>query len=196
MKNLFKISVLTFALVAGLMINAKAQETPAVNQTTTTKTGSGIRLSIGPDLSLPVGSFHDRYNLGFGGSVQADFPIMQDQLFVTVNGGFQNYFAKDINGRSGKDLQMIPAKAGLKYFPVKSFYVQGEAGAGFLTNKNNVGATKSTTFIYAPQIGYLIPLGGQNFLDAGVRFEGNTKFTENGKSNNLFGLRIAYSFSL
>jgi len=182
------------ALVALFSISALAQENPAPVKSTTT--GSGIKLSVGPDFGLPIGSFHDRYKWSVGGSVQADFPILRDQLYITVNGGFQNYFAKDVNGVSGQDLQLIPAKAGLKFFPVNHFYVQGEAGAAFLTNKSDVGATKSTAFVYAPQVGYQFPLGNKNWLDAGVRFEGNTKFTENGKSNNLLALRVAYSFGL
>ncbi|MBE9583986.1 hypothetical protein IM792_05955 [Mucilaginibacter sp. JRF] len=192
MKNLIKLSALTLAFVSLLTISTQAQD----GGSKSTTTGSGIRLSVGPDFGLPVGSFHDSFNWSLGGSVQAEFPILKEQLYVTVNGGFQNYFAKEINGVTGEDLQLIPAKAGLKYFPVSNFYVQGEAGAAFLTNKSDVGATKSAAFVYAPQVGYLFNVGGNNYLDAGVRFEGNSKFTDNGKSNNLFALRVAYTFGL
>jgi hypothetical protein len=41
---------------------------------------------------------------------------------------------------------------------VSNIYVQGEAGAGFLLNKKDLGYTKSTAFIYAPQVGVLLPL--------------------------------------
>jgi hypothetical protein len=140
---------------------------------------------------------NDSYDWSIGGSIQADFPIVKDQLYVTVNGGYQNFFAKKINGvKTGQDLELIPAKAGLKFFIVPSLYIQGEAGATFLANKTDVGATKSTAFVYAPQVGYLFNLGGKNYLDAGVRFEGDTKFTDGGNSNNFLALRLAYSFGL
>jgi hypothetical protein len=199
MKNSIKLSVLTLAIASAFSLTVKAQSIPTTGATpasTSTTTGSGIRLSIGPDAGLPIGSFKDKYDWSIGGSIQADFPIIKDQLFITVNGGYQNFFAKDINGIKGQNLELIPAKAGLKYFIIPNFYVQGEAGASFLANKSEVGATKSATFVYAPQVGYLFNLGGKNYLDAGVRYEGNTKFTDAGSSNGFLALRVAYSFGI
>jgi hypothetical protein len=194
MKSSIKLSVLTLSLLFIFTITANAQDVPAGKATTTR---SGIRLSVGPDVSLPIGSLGDHYDWSIGGSVQAEYPILKDQLYVTLNAGYNNFFAKDnTSAVETSDLQMIPVKAGLKYFPIHNFYIQGEAGASFLTNKSDIGATKSTTFVYAPQIGYMIPIGGNNAIDAGVRFEGNTKFIENGSSNNFLGLRVAYSFGL
>lgn len=194
MKNSIKTGVITLSLLAIFTITTKAQDTTPATKSTTT--GSGIRLSVGPDAALPLGSFKDSYKWSIGGSVQADFPIIKDQLFVTVNAGYNNFFAKEVNNVKGNDLGLIPVKAGLKYFPVSNFYVQGEAGASFLTNKDKVGADKSAAFVYAPQVGYQFKLGQSNYLDAGVRFEGNTKFTDNGSSNNFLGLRVAYGFGL
>lgn len=173
------------ALFALLMVNnsASAQEREK------------FRLSVGPDVTLPLGDFGDAFDWSIGGSVQGDYAIYRNDLYVTLNAGFNNFIANDeVAGL--KDLQMIPVKAGLKYFPAANFYVQAEAGASFLANKDDVGATKSAAFTYAPQVGYLIPLGGRNYLDAGIRFEGNSKFTDGGKTNNLLGLRVAYSFGL
>jgi hypothetical protein len=191
MKNSIKIGVITLSLISAFALTSKAQDSkPAASNT-----GSGIRLSIGPDAGLPTGSFHNRYDWSIGGSIQADFPIVKDELNVIVNAGYNDFFAKK-GVADAKDLQMIPVKAGLKFFPVHAFYIQGEAGASFLTNKKDVGATKSTTFVYAPQIGYLIPLGGKNAIDAGIRWESNTKFVDGGSTNNFFALRVAYSFGL
>lgn len=184
MKTTIKISTFIVAVLTLVSFSVKAQER------------TGIRLSVGPEFGLPVGNFGDFYDWSFGGSVQADFPIINNDLYVTLNAGFNNFFAKDIKGVAGEDLQLIPVKAGLKYFPVGNFYVQGEAGASFITNKDDIGATKSAAFVYAPQVGYQFNLGGKSYIDAGVRFEGNTKFTDNGSSNNFFGLRVAYGFGL
>lgn len=191
MKTTFKISALALAFAA-LSFGAKAQST-----TTSTTTNSGVRLSIGVDAGIPVGSFNDTHSWNLGGSVQADLPVAK-QLFVTVNAGYDNFFGKSIVNSSLNytDIHLIPVKAGLKYFLVENLYVQGEAGASFLANKKDLGATKSTAFVYAPQVGVLFPVGGKSFIDAGIRFEGNSAFVDNGKSLNLIGLRLAYAFGL
>lgn len=194
MKSTLKITTLVLAL-AGFTLSAKAQTNP-----TSTKTiASGIRYSIGVDAGIPTGKLADNYNWNLGGSLQADIPVAS-QLFVTVNAGYNNIFGKDVTVGAvtvkATDIQLLPVKAGLKFFPVENFYVQGEAGAAFVLNKTKIGADNSAAFIYAPQIGYQFPLGGSNYLDAGVRYEASTKLTstvDNSKVN-FVGLRLAYGF--
>jgi hypothetical protein len=198
MKTTFKISALVLAF-AGFALGAKAQTSSAT--TTKTSTGpNGIVLSIGADAGIPTGKLNDAYNWNIGGSVQADIPVLPHQLFVTVNAGYNSIQGKkNIGGVQGLDatnIQLLPVKAGLKYFPVSHFYVQGEAGAAFALNKADVGFDKSAAFVYAPQLGYQFPLGGKSYLDAGVRYEASTKFNsavDNSKVN-FFGLRVAYAF--
>lgn len=188
MKNSIKIGVITLSLFFFVSLHSNAQ-----TATKTETSSSGIRLSFGAEAGIPVGSLKDGYDWNFGGSAQADFPIIKDQFYATINSGYNNFFAKSNNSN---DLHLIPVKAGLKYFPVKCFYVQGEAGATFLTNKASIGGDKSAVFVYAPQIGVLLNIGGNNYIDAGFRFEGNTKFYDQGKTNNFLGLRVAYAFNL
>ncbi|MBS1522179.1 MAG: hypothetical protein JST50_14350 [Bacteroidetes bacterium] len=198
MKTTFKISALVLAF-AGFALGAKAQTT----STTTTKTSStgpnGVVLSIGADAGIPTGNLNNTYNWNIGGSVQADIPVLPHQLFVTVNAGYNSIQGKkniDGTGLDATNIQLLPVKAGLKYFPVSHFYVQGEAGAAFALNKSDVGFDKSAAFLYAPQIGYQFPLGGKSYLDAGVRWEGTTKFNSaiDDSKVNFFGLRVAYAF--
>jgi hypothetical protein len=196
MKTTFKISALVLAF-AGFALGAKAQ----TSTTTKTSTGpNGVVISVGADAGIPTGKLNDTYNWSIGGSVQADIPVLPHQLFVTVNAGYNSIQGKkNIGGVQGLDatnIQLLPVKAGLKYFPVSHLYVQGEAGAAFLLNKSDLGDDKSAAFIYAPQIGYQFPLGGKSYLDAGVRYEASTKFNsvaDNSKVN-FFGLRVAYAF--
>lgn len=199
MKNTFKISALALAF-AGLAFGAKAQTTTPTTTSTTTK--DGIRYSIGVDAGIALGDFKDNYKWNLGGSVQADIPVLSNQLFVTVNAGYNNVFGKnDIKTPAGlispTDFHLIPVKAGLKYFPVENFYVQGEAGAAFLLNKSDVGVNKSTAFVWAPQVGVQFPVSANgNFIDAGVRYEATTKFASdfNQSKVNLIGIRVAYGF--
>jgi hypothetical protein len=189
MKTTLKISALVLAF-AGLSLGAKAQ----TSTTTSTTTSNGVVLSIGVDAGIPTGNLSNAYNWNLGGSVQADIPVAQ-KLFVTVNAGYDNFFGKTIDGDKQPHIELLPVKAGLKYFLVDNFYVQGEAGASFLLNKSDLGDNKSAAFVYAPQIGYKFPLGGKSYLDAGVRYEATTKFdSEYNDKVNFFGLRIAYAF--
>jgi hypothetical protein len=193
MKSTLKITALVLAL-AGFTLSAKAQTSP-----TSTKTTNGIRYSIGVDAGIPTGKLSDSYNWNLGGSLQADIPVAS-QLFVTVNAGYNNIFGKDVTVGAttvkATNIQLLPVKAGLKYFPVHNFYIQGEAGAAFVLNKTKIGADNSTAFIYAPQIGYQFALGGSNYIDAGVRYEASTKLTSTVDDSkvNFVGLRVAYGF--
>lgn len=195
MKSTLKISALVVAF-AGFAMGAKAQTTSATN--TNSASPNGIVLSIGADGGIPTGNLSNGYNWNIGGSVQADFPVAP-QLFVTVNAGYNSIQGKDNafgSGLTATNIQLLPVKAGLKFFPVSHFYVQGEAGAAFALNKNDVGFGNGEAFIYAPQVGYQFPLGGKSFIDAGVRYEGSTDFTSNNSNTqvNFFALRLAYAF--
>ncbi|HVS91993.1 MAG TPA: hypothetical protein VHE59_08190 [Mucilaginibacter sp.] len=196
MKNLFKFTAVVAAF-AGLAYSANAQSTSTSAAKTTTS--NGVILSIGADAGIPTGNFSNSYDWNLGGSIQADIPVVQNQLFVTVNAGYNNFFGKSNIAGTGLDapnVQLLPVKAGLKYFPVSHFYIQGEAGAAFVLNKSDLNFGNSAAFIYAPQIGYQFPLGGKSYLDAGVRWESSAKFTSNIDDSkiNFFGLRVAYAF--
>ena len=205
MKNSFKISTLALALAA-LTFSAKAQTTTTTTTTKTATTSNGIILSVGVDAGIPTGKLSDSYSWNLGGSVQADIPVIQHQLFVTVNAGYNNIFGKknlsEVTPADGTvyydahNIQLLPVKAGLKLFPISNFYIQGEAGAAFLLNKSDLADNKSAAFIYAPQIGVQFPLGGKSYIDAGVRYEASTKFNSAADDSkvNFFGLRVAYAF--
>ncbi|HEY4194102.1 MAG TPA: hypothetical protein VGM63_01095 [Mucilaginibacter sp.] len=195
MKTTFKISALVLAF-AGFALGAKAQTT-----TTSTKTtgSNGVIISVGVDAGIPTGNLNNTYNWNIGGSVQADIPVIQHQLFVTVNAGYNSIQGKnniDGTGLDATNIQLLPVKAGLKFFPINNFYIQGEAGAAFLLNKSDLGLDKSAAFVYAPQIGVQFPLSGKSYIDAGVRYEGTTKFSsiDNDSKVNFVGLRVAYAF--
>jgi opacity protein-like surface antigen len=202
MKNSFKISALILAF-AGLGLGASAQTTTPTTTTTstTTTTPGGIRYSIGVDAGIPTGNFKDGYKWNLGGSLQADIPVYKNQLFVTVNAGYNNVFGKD-NATFGpytaniSNVQLLPVKAGLKFFPIQNFYIQGEAGAAFLLNKSDFFNDKSTAFVYAPQIGVQFPVSKSSFIDAGIRYEATSKYSSNFSDSkvNFVGVRVAYGF--
>lgn len=193
MKNSIKISIiaLSFCTFASL---TKAQETSG------TGVRKGIIYSVGAEAGISAGSFRDISKASVGGSLQADFQIMKD-LYITGNAGYANFFrtgSAQSATKNTSDIQYIPVKIGVKYFPLNRFYVQGEAGAGFVLNRSDAGFDKSTAFVYAPQIGIQFPISGKNYIDAGVRYERSGDYNDTGadKKLNYFGLRVAYSFTL
>lgn len=192
MKRLFKTGAITLSLLFAAVAGTYAQKNTAVN---TGGRPSGVLLSVGPEAGLPLGSLKDGFDWSLGGSVQAEMPVVKKSLYVLLNAGYNNFFAKDdLVGQ--QDLQLIPVKAGLKFYPYKNLYVQGTAGASFVANKKDAGADKSAAFVYSPQIGYLIPLGGNNYLDAGVKFESIAKLNNGGSTGNFLGVRVAYGLNL
>jgi hypothetical protein len=196
MKSTLKISVLVLAF-AGLASGALAQTSSAT--TTKTTDPNGVILSVGVDAGIPTGNLNNGYNWNIGGSVQADIPVLPQQLFLTINAGYNSIQGKNNaygTGLTATNIQLLPVKAGLKFFPVNHFYIQGEAGAAFALNKSDLGFNNTAAFIYAPQVGYQFLLGGKNFIDAGVRYEGSTKFTSGDDNSqvNFVALRLAYAF--
>jgi len=193
MKRFIQTSVVTLTLLLAVA-TSYAQSTTPGKERNSSRPG-GLLLSVGPDAGLPIGNLKDGFDWSLGGSLQADYPIIGRDLYVSLNAGYNNFFAKD-ELVGAQDLKLIPVKAGLKYFPYKNLYVQGLAGVSFVANKEDVGATKSAAFVYAPQIGYLIPLAKGNYLDAGVKFESTAKLTDGGSTGNFFGLHVAYGLNL
>jgi hypothetical protein len=199
MKTTFKISALVLAF-AGFALGAKAQTTTTPASSKTSTGPNGIVLSVGVDAGIPTGNLNNFYNWNIGGSVQADIPVIPHQLFVTVNAGYNSFQGKNniegVQGLGATNIQLLPVKAGLKYFPISHFYIQGDAGAAFALNKSDVGYDKSAAFVYAPQVGVQFPLGGKSYIDAGVRYEATTKFNSgiDDSKVNFFGLRVAYAF--
>lgn len=77
---------------------------------------------------------------------------------------------------------VIPVKAGLKFFVQDDIYVGGEAGVG-------LGLAHGTnSFLYSPSVGYAF----KNGLDVSLKYEG---FSRNTIANDL-SLRLAYGINL
>jgi hypothetical protein len=70
--------------------------------------------------------------------------------------------------------------------------LQNQSGAAFVLNRPDLGFDKSAAFVYARKEGFLFPLRGKSFIDAGFRYEANAKFnsTVDNCKVNFFGLRI------
>lgn len=191
MNKLSKITALIF-MASAPVLNSYAQ---TAHEAVSSKPAP--RLSIGANLISPLGKFGNKYDGGYGAYLQADVPVLSDKLYATVNTGINRVYAQE-NAEGNPitpDATLVPVKAGLKYFPVGGLYVQGEAGATFLTNKGDFTNAKTVSFTYAPQVGYLIPVGQKNKLDASIRYEGIMGNQSVPFAGNFIGIKLGYAFS-
>lgn len=170
-KNLLK--MFAIAAVATLYLNpmtTKAQSNPD---------GTRTRLGIGLGLGVPT-----KDNADF--VIAPDIRLQHDlagRTSLTLTTGYYGFLGKpEVAGEKiGADL--IPLKAGAKFFFGNTFYFQPELGVAFSTKSDH-----GTPFVWAPNIGY-----ANEKWDLGLRYEG---FEYDGGSNGMVALRVAYSFNL
>lgn len=172
MKKLF---LLTAIVGIFAFTNASAQKDAAMN---------GPKLGIGAEFALPIGNFGDATKIGFGGSLLYQHPVAPN-LNLTANAGYLSFKNKDIVG--GGTFGVIPVKVGARYFVAENFYVNGELGAAFGTEKGS-----STMFAYSPGVGVEFPVADKSSIDLGARYEG---WSKNG-SLSFIGIRAAFNFGL
>jgi len=156
--------------------------------------GNGIKYSIGAETGLAVNYLAKNYESLIGLSLQVDFPILEGELFATVNTGFNNVFVRSSSLELEDDMHVLPLKTGLKYFYRKSLYAQTDVGVSFLLNKTNCVEGRKNAFVIAPQVGVILPINRLHSIDIGLRFESTGKFYACDTQNNFVGLRVAWSF--
>jgi len=84
-----KIGLVT-ALFVSIAFCTRAQD-PAQSAPSSSGDNKEFRLSVGPEFGLPIGNFSSSYSWIFGGSIQADIPIV-NKLYAVVNVGYDDAF--------------------------------------------------------------------------------------------------------
>lgn len=140
---------------------------------------SKARLGVGLSLGAPT---KDNGDFVIAPDLRLQYDL-QGRKSLTFTTGYYGFLGKpEIAGQKiGSDI--IPLKAGMKFFFGSTFYAQPEIGLGFST-KSGYG----TPFIWTPNIGYVFQK-----WDLSLRYEG---FEYNGGSNGMVALRAAYSFNM
>jgi len=161
-----------------------------------------IRYSIGLDGEFPSGNLTNSYSYGLGISAQIDVPL-SPKWYFTGNIGFESFFPDGYSGNNPEAIQglkvsnfdVAPIKVGIKYFLIRTFYLQAEAGEAVLVDKSSVYGLHSFAPVFAPQLGLLFKLHHKNYIDAGFRYEWLQSFYGDGQYNKYFALRIAYGIN-
>jgi len=194
MKMTGKIKMLfVFAVAMMFANNAQAQETP----TTPTNYDQGFRLGVGLNAGY---SINDPYKLSLGADVRGQYDLSK-RYSLTLTTGYTNLFVSKADffpGQTeGKDLGIIPAKAGFKAFVWNDqFYLMGEAGAAFATS--NVDNTRDkTSLLLSPSVGY-----ATKYIDISLNYTHYNHFDRLNSNGSLgrgvgqVGVRLAYGFQL
>ena len=194
MKSTGKIKMLfLFAIAMMFASNVQAQET--TNQDT--NYDQGFRLGVGLNAGY---STNDPYKLSLGADVRGQYDLSQ-RYSLTLTTGYTNLFVSKADAfpgqTEGKDLGIIPAKAGFKAFIWEDqFYVMGEAGAAFAVS--NVGNTRDkTSLLLSPSIGY-----ATKYIDVSLNYTHYNHFDRFNSNGSLgrgvgqVGVRLAYGFQL
>jgi opacity protein-like surface antigen len=175
MKTFTKIlSIAAVALTIGIT-SANAQ---SMERTTGVRFGFGLNGSVG-EKGAPF-----EYGVGADARLQLD---LSKELSITATGGYTRLMAKD---NMGDDYDFIPAKGGVKIFPIGNMYTMGEIGAGF-----GIKDGSKTSLIFGGGIGFELNSG----LDISARYEGYKQDSSSSTyrpQNGQFALRLAYGFKL
>jgi hypothetical protein len=171
----------------------QAQET----KNAATNYDQGFRLGVGLNAGY---STNDPYKLALGADVRGQYDLSK-RYSLTLTTGYTNLFQSKADGfpgqTEGKDLGLIPAKAGFKAFIWDDqFYVMGEAGAAFAVS--NVDNTRDkTSLLLSPSIGY-----ATKYIDVSLNYTHYNHFDRINNNGSLgrgvgqVGVRVAYGFKL
>ena len=156
-------------------------------------------VSLGTNVDFPFKNY--QANVGF--VVKAELPLLPN-LKLDFSAGYSALIPDNRiyltdpascdactinNTMSQSSYHFIPMKAGLRYYYIKHFYIDGGAGAAF--KANNVA---TTSFIYGFGLGSLIPFNAHNALDFGLNFESGYKTIDYNNSESQLGFNLAYRY--
>ncbi|MFV8370309.1 hypothetical protein [Flavobacterium sp. LB2R40] len=188
-------TVLVVAISIMFASNVEAQETKEAKDVT--NYDQGFRLGFGANAGY---STNDPYKLSLGADVRGQYDLSQ-RYSLTLTTGYTNLFVSKADAfpgqTEGKDLGIIPAKAGFKAFIWEDqFYVMGEAGAAFAVS--NVDNTRDkTSLLLSPSIGY-----ATKYIDISLNYTHYNHFDRLNSNGSLgrgvgqVGVRLAYGFQL
>ncbi len=138
--------------------------------------------SAGPELGFATGSFSNTHSVGTGGTVQAEYLVME-KLKATATFGVLAYFG------NSSALTIAPLRIGAKYFITPGFYGGAQLGVAFLGNYKS-----TTAFAYSPlMLGYEFKTKSDKAIDATIKYDAYSAGLGVG-TIGAFGVRLAYVF--
>jgi hypothetical protein len=160
------------------------------------------RISFGIDGATINSGFSEKFKAAVGVSAQYDLPLTE-KFYFTANLGYLDYFANNgsentehILNVNSSSMSVVPLKVGIKYYLIRTFYIQAEGGGDLLLNRSSVYAINSTGLNYDGQIGILFKKKNKNYIDVGIRYQLQQSFYGDGEYGAMIAARVAYAFNL
>ncbi|RFZ90524.1 hypothetical protein D0C36_22355 [Mucilaginibacter conchicola] len=172
MRIIKTIPLVLFALFVLSLTKTNAQSIPK----------NTFKLDVGAEALRPLSAANDFYDIGIGGTARLNYGLT-DKLAVTLTSGYYHFNYKGSGNYNLYDVNIIPIKAGLKYFLIPNVYVNGEAGVGL--GRTPINYTKT---IISGGFGWVY-----KGLDVGLKYENNFGRYDGFKN---IGLRVGYGFKL
>lgn len=172
-----------FFTIAALALGIFATSAVHAQYVEPLKDEKGVRLGFGG--SGGITSDNSAFDYGLGADVRLQWDL-SNYVSILGTAGYTRLFGKNINA----DYDFIPAKGGVKVFPIGNMYGLGEIGAGFAIQDGS-----KTSLVWSGGIGYEF----KNGLDFSVRYEG---YQQDSSSSTYvpvtgqYALRLAYGFKL
>ena len=151
--------------------------------------------SVQGGISLPMGTFGDGFDMGFGGAGTFMYTVAPN-VALTGSAGYLMYSGK----ADGWDMSVIPVTVGARYcFPAGSVkpYASAEAGMFFSTVEWEIdmdsGDESGSDFGFAVGGGVVIPVSPTVGVDVSAKY--NMIMTE-GESTSSIGIMAGVNFAL
>lgn len=144
---------------------------------TTNAQKTDLKFQGGLNVGIPAHNLGGT-SLGLGVDLLAHYTIAP-QVAITGDVGYTALFGKNGAGTTN----LIPFRAGLRFYPSDDFFVAGKIGAGFISSSGS----SVTTTAYSFGIGYKI----DTKLELSASYDG---YSKNG-TVGLINLRLGYFFN-
>lgn len=159
-----------------------------------------IKLSVGPEVALPMGAFGDAANIGFGGTVRAEYPVAPN-MNLMLTAGYLMWGGKEFDFGFFKvttDYSAIPILAGAKYFFAPGIYGMAEAGIHMFTFKAETtgGLFAGSSSTSESKFGGGVGVGYEAALSPTVGLDLNAKYAFVSGDLSYIGARVGVKFGL
>ena len=161
---------------------------------------SKMSIGAGLDVMMPVGTFGDHWNTGFGGTAEFDYSLTEHTA-VTGKIGYLAWCGKNLpSGISSASYSGVPILAGIKYYPrlipQGPVRVYGHLELGLMAGSVSVSGNtlpysipKGTGITLSPSAGIEIPVAPRGKVDLSIRYFDFAR-------RSSIGLRAGYTFAI
>jgi hypothetical protein len=160
---------------------------------------SKIKIGVGPNIALPLGSLGDVTSIGFGVLAQGEYDLAP-QIVGTVTVGYLSFSGKSVNGVDQGSWSVVPILVGGKYFFTPNVYGALQIGLNMVSYTAKVPYVTSyapLTFGYrdetfsSSEFGFNIGVGYEM-----KPFDFLVKYGTFGSGTGNISLTALYKFSL